>query len=62
MPTLDYTMESREHAKKIRPGSKIEPVHVQDLAIAVKNALLFQNTFKEIYIIAGGKSSIISRI
>ncbi len=55
--SLKQADESIEHAKKIRPDSKIEPVHVADLALAVKNALLFDDTKHQTYIIAGGKDN-----
>jgi nucleoside-diphosphate-sugar epimerase len=57
IPDAEITEESKEYSKSIHPKSRIEPVHVQDIATAVFNALSTNETIFGEYIIAGGKNN-----
>lgn len=56
-PKATISDEAKIYAKSIAPESKIEPVHVEDLAIAVKNAVINDATIGKTYIIAGGEQN-----
>lgn len=57
IPDAEITEESKEYSKSIHPDSRIEPVHVRDIATAVFNALSTDVTIFGQYIIAGGKNN-----
>ena len=57
IPDAVITDESKEYSKSIHPKSRIEPVHVQDIATAIHNALSTDVTIFGEYIIAGGKDN-----
>ncbi|MHA2296996.1 MAG: NAD-dependent epimerase/dehydratase family protein [Candidatus Hodarchaeales archaeon] len=54
-PTFRPSRESLDYSRKVPLVTKVEPVHVKDLAIAVHNALIRSDASKGTFIIAGGK-------
>lgn len=56
-PKMEISLESRDYAKSILPNTKVQPVHIDDLAIAIRNLLLKPETTFKSFIIAGSEKN-----
>jgi nucleoside-diphosphate-sugar epimerase len=56
-PTFRPSKESLKYSRRVPLETKVEPVHVKDLAVAVCNALNNPNASKRTFIISGGEKN-----
>ena len=56
-PTFRPTKESLKYSRRVPLVTKVEPVHVKDLAIAVCNTLIHPKVSRKTFIIAGGEKN-----
>jgi nucleoside-diphosphate-sugar epimerase len=56
-PTFRPNKELLKYSLRVPPTTKLEPVHVKDLATAIHHALIRPETLKKTFIIAGGEKN-----